>query len=128
MAPSLIEESLLAAPHTARTGGPKPSLVAKFALLVATGGLMLRSDGRRCHHHHHHHHLDLAFEVQLSANLITLVLGFLLMYVSMMAPPGSTTTGKDKLNMVWATFCMSVVTLVLGSYLQIFASSFVALG
>ena len=101
MAPGLLEESLLA---------------AKFALFVATGGLMLRSDPRR-----RHHHQDLAFEVHLSANLITLVLGLLLMYVSIVASPDSTTTGKGKL-MMWVTLFMSVVTLLLSSYLLIFAN------
>ncbi|KAG1334332.1 hypothetical protein COCNU_03G004510 [Cocos nucifera] len=108
MAPSSFEEFLVPAPQIARTRGPEPNLVAKFALFVGTGGLMLGFCRR--------HQLDLAFQVYLSTNLITFILGLVLMKVSMVSPPNSTATRNGKM-ILWVTLFMAVVTLALGSFL-----------
>ncbi|KAG1334331.1 hypothetical protein COCNU_03G004500 [Cocos nucifera] len=119
MAPTSSEEFLLAAPQIARTRGPDPNLVGKFALIVAAGGLMMGYDRHR--RRRRHHHLDLAFQVYLFADIMTFVLGLLLKYRLMAAPPDSTTTGNGKIT-TWVTLFMSVVTLALGSFLLIFAN------
>ena len=106
MAPVSFEEFLPA----------KPNLVAKFALFSAAAGLMHAGSG---YHRRHHLHLDLAFQVYPLTNLITFVLGLLLMYISMVAPSDSTTTGGK--IMMWVTLFMSLVTFVLCSTLLICA-------
>lgn len=111
MAPSSCEEFLVAEPQIARTGGPEPNLVAKFAVFVGTGGLML---GFCCRHQ-----LDLAFEIYRFMNLITFLLGLVLMEVSMVAPLVSTTTWNGKIMVLWVTLFMAVITLALSSFLLI---------